>query len=84
MYYCYPGFLKRQKYPKSVVAVSTSPANDAKGDKSKVEVKRELKSFFVIFSISLIKRKIDVYLTLNKYYYAVTQDTINQVIFFLS
>ena len=40
-----------------VVLVETSPENDVKGDKSKVEVKRELKSFFVIFFISLIKRK---------------------------
>ena len=39
------------KNPKSVVFVETSPENDAKGDKSKVEVKRELKILFVIFFI---------------------------------
>ena len=61
------------KNPKSVVLVETSPENDTKGDKSKVEVKRELKSFFVIFFISLIEGKIDMYHTLNKYYYAVTK-----------
>ena len=33
------------KKPKSVVLVETSPENEVKGDKSKVEVKRELKSF---------------------------------------
>ena len=37
------------KNPKSVVLVETSSENEAKGDKSKVEVKREPKSFFVSF-----------------------------------
>ena len=50
-------FSEETKYPKSVEAVETSLANDDKGDKSKVEVNRELKSFFVIFFISLILRR---------------------------
>tara|TARA_B100000212_G_scaffold324396_1_gene285199 strand:- start:237 stop:458 length:222 start_codon:yes stop_codon:yes gene_type:complete len=43
-----PGSSETKK-PKSVVLVETSPENDAKGEKSKVEVKRELKSFLERF-----------------------------------
>ena len=37
------------KNPRSDLLVETSPEKDDIGDKSKVEVKRELKIFFVIF-----------------------------------
>ena len=45
--------------PKPVSAVETSSAKDVDttGDKSNVEVKRELKSFFVISFMALINKK---------------------------
>ena len=50
-----PRFSEETKYPKSVVAVSTSPANDDKGDKNNVEVKRELNSLRVSVFIGIVK-----------------------------
>ena len=46
------------KNPRSDLLVETSPENDATGDKSKVEVNRELKSFFANFFITLELLKI--------------------------